>query len=809
MSASESGEGETEFLRQQVQRLNAVLSQYQRKHPPPSPDDEAATPLPADGPHPSWLTNRRLLTPLLTEYDAVISGLNSQIATYKSELESLRSRVQQVVDENTRLHSQLQQSLEAQLEASGVGIQAPGATTAVEGLQHQLDILSKERSSYLELWKQSSQELEHLQRAEREKAQELLKCRAELATVQQAAASSRKMVEELQATCQQVDEERQQCLRAAQGQERELGTLQESLGQCRAELKAASLKNSDLKKDLDKITLQLKKREAERQRSEGHDQTLDDRVHHLHLAAADLEGKLLAAQREAALIKGEKTDLDERVALLQSKCSALEQREGEAILHVKESMQLVESAIMDKEQVQIREQQLAQEVGRQKKVIATLVQEASERTHREVAVVREECNRSIDKMAEEIKKLEEESSERQAQLERALREKKAVERDLEVALAAGPLQRSQAGETLHELQSRGCVAERARDEARLQTKRERAARRRAEASLAEERCACEQEREEQRKWQKRMSEECQQLREHRLELMAQCEELHKRLRASEQERQVAESRLPREMSVLAQQHELREKELLFRLESSEEAHQRAAQELREMLAAQHHIGTRWREESKLLAQKFEKSVSELRGEILQHKRRNEELTQQLKSFKLAKEELAQRNGKLSASRAALQQQLGEVESRAEAAGEQVSVLLSRERELLQERRELHGQLDRLRLHMAQYSAGLQLAASGSAKPSALHHTHTGDPTSLAPPRWGNTLTDLRHSIYQVRQDLGLHHTHLASEHTGAVYHDRRSPQPSPELPSEHSTLSPRDLSPPPSHSSSHTNTLPA
>lgn len=76
---------------------------------------------------------------------------------------------------------------------------------------------------------------------------------------------------------------------------------------------------------------------------------------------------------------------------------------------------------------------------------------------------------------------------------------------------------------------------------------------------------------------------------------------------------MAESRLPREvsvslragaalgvlepsplpqMSVLAQQHELREKELLFRLESSEEAHQRAAQELREMLAAQHHIGTR-------------------------------------------------------------------------------------------------------------------------------------------------------------------------------------------------------------------------
>ena len=63
-----------------------------------------------------------------------------------------------------------------------------------------------------------------------------------------------------QVPCAPPSQERQQCLRTAQVQGRELSTLQESLGQCRAELKAASLKNSDLKKDLDKITLQLKKR---------------------------------------------------------------------------------------------------------------------------------------------------------------------------------------------------------------------------------------------------------------------------------------------------------------------------------------------------------------------------------------------------------------------------------------------------------------------------------------------------------------------------------------------------------------------
>ena len=87
--------------------------------------------------------------------------------------------------------------------------------------------------------------------------------------------------------------------------------------------------------------------------------------------------------------------------------SSLEQREREAILHVKESVEIVETALMEKDQAQIREQQLTHEIARLKRAIDTIVREAGERTSREVTVVREECNKSIDKMAAEIHKLEE------------------------------------------------------------------------------------------------------------------------------------------------------------------------------------------------------------------------------------------------------------------------------------------------------------------------------------------------------------------------------------------------------------------
>ena len=52
--------------------------------------------------------------------------------------------------------------------------------------------------------------------------------------------------------------------------------------------------------------------------------------------------------------------------------------------HVKESMQIAESALLEKEQVSIREQQLGKEVERLKTTVATILKEAGERTRNEV-----------------------------------------------------------------------------------------------------------------------------------------------------------------------------------------------------------------------------------------------------------------------------------------------------------------------------------------------------------------------------------------------------------------------------------------
>lgn len=67
--------------------------------------------------------------------------------------------------------------------------------------------------------------------------------------------------------------------------------------------------------------------------------------------------------------------------------STLEQREMEAVGHVKESVQIAEEALMEKEQTFVREQQCVQEIGRLKKALETILQEAGERTRTQVLCV--------------------------------------------------------------------------------------------------------------------------------------------------------------------------------------------------------------------------------------------------------------------------------------------------------------------------------------------------------------------------------------------------------------------------------------
>lgn len=77
-------------------------------------------------------------------------------------------RVEQVAQENARLHSELRKSLEARIEAvtqsGSTGSKSSSVGVLMDTLQQQLEMVTKDRDNFRELLKKTANELDLLQK---------------------------------------------------------------------------------------------------------------------------------------------------------------------------------------------------------------------------------------------------------------------------------------------------------------------------------------------------------------------------------------------------------------------------------------------------------------------------------------------------------------------------------------------------------------------------------------------------------------------------------------------------------------------
>uniref|UniRef100_A0A8C5D6M4 Sodium channel and clathrin linker 1 n=1 Tax=Gouania willdenowi TaxID=441366 RepID=A0A8C5D6M4_GOUWI len=140
---------------------------------------------------------------------------------------------------------------------------------------------------------------------------------------------------------------------------------------------------------------------------------------------------LKAATQEAEAVRREQTVWERKVGQLQARCTALEEEKYEALSKVRESVQIAEEATLQKDQAQLGEKQMMEELQKTMEAIKQLIQDATARTRKEVENARQQCNLQIHRMAEELSALQLECADKEAQIERSLRERKAVEEELE------------------------------------------------------------------------------------------------------------------------------------------------------------------------------------------------------------------------------------------------------------------------------------------------------------------------------------------------------------------------------------------
>ncbi|KAM9677961.1 sodium channel and clathrin linker 1 isoform 1-T1 [Trichechus inunguis] len=669
---------EIDFLRDQNQRLNAVLRRYQMENfSKYSSIQEAVFKEDGDDMLGSSVVDQSFLAPLITEYDKHLEQLNEQLKYYQKQMGEMKLQLENVIKENERLHGELKDAVEKQLEAlpfdTEMGNDIYTDDETVRNLQEQLQLANQEKTQAVELWQTVSQELDRLQKLYQEHmtvAQihvvESQKQKDQLTNFQQ-------LTKQLHVTNENIEMTNQHFLKTVTEQNVEIEQLRKQLRQAKLDLRVAAAKVEELTKVTENLQGQIQKKEEDMVSAQGREEASDRRLQQLQSSTKQLETRLCVAIQEANQLREEKTHLEKQSRELQAKCMELENEKFEAIVRARNSIQLLEEANLQKNQALLEEKQKEEDIEKMKETVSRLVQDAAIRTRKEVANTRKQYNVQISRLTEELSALQMECAEKQGQIERAIREKKAVEEELEKIYREGRGNESDYRK-LEEMHQRCLVSERSKDDLQLRLKTAENRIKQLEITSSEEISRCQEMIQKLQNVLESERENCGFVSEQRLKLQQENEQLQKE---TEDLRKIAlEAQKKAKLKISKMEHEFSIKERGFevQLREMEDSNRNSTVELRHLLVTQQKATNRWKEEAKKLTESAEIRISNLKSELSRQKLHTQELLSQLETAneKVVENEKLILEHQEKANR--LQRRLSQAEQRAASASQQLSVI---------------------------------------------------------------------------------------------------------------------------------------
>ncbi|XP_040274381.1 sodium channel and clathrin linker 1 isoform X2 [Bufo bufo] len=675
---------ETEFLREQGQKSREKLKRYEEnvfsehKSPGNLRNDDTVSPN---------LSEKRNADFRIGEYDKYSEEMSNHLHLYQAEMAEMRLKLESIIKENETLHQQLKESLEKQLESlpsnAALASEASAEQEFIQNLQEQLQLANQERDSALQLWQTVAQEMDrlqvmyqkhmtdaHLHVAERQKQKE------ELTNLQQ-------FTKQLHGAHEKSEQTNQQFLQTVSDQQIEINQLQKQLRQAKLDVKVGTMKAEEMATVVKSFEEQVKRKEEEVSVARSKEDASDKRVQQLQTAVTQLETRLKAAGQDVEQLKGEKARLEKHLGELQTRYSELEVEKYEAVSRVRDSLQIVEEANLQKDQALLREKQKEEEIHTMKQATAKIIQEAAARTRKEVDNAKKLCNVKISQLTSDISVLQRESAEKQSLIERALRDKRAAEEELEKVYREGRGNEKDYRK-LEELQQRCLIAERTKDDLKISLSAVQKKRKQLELNSEEELSRCRETilklnevLESERKDSRSVSEE-------RLKLVQENEQLRKDVEEWKKSAAEAQQKLTFQVSTLGHEFSVKEQGFKVQLQEMEDGFRKSIEELMKLLMAQQKASYKWKVETTNLTKSTETRLRKLRSQLNDQKRNNQDLISQLETAHEKNEELENLIADLQEKSIRLQKRLDQAEERSVEASKQLSRVVSQRRKTTHE-----------------------------------------------------------------------------------------------------------------------------
>ncbi|XP_026553824.1 sodium channel and clathrin linker 1 isoform X1 [Pseudonaja textilis] len=623
------------------------------------------------------LIDQSLLPPIVAEYDKHLGEMNEQLKYCQTQMKEMRIKLEQVIKENERLHEELKEAIEKQLEALPSGSVSRDATfmdeNVIRNLQEQLQLANKEKEHVLELWQMVSQELERLQQIYQEHMTEAQIHIVERQKQKDQLTSFQQITKQLHLTKEKTESINQVFLKTVTEQNVELEQLRKQQRQSKLDLRTTIAKADEMMRLVEELRSQLNRKEKEVLAARKKEEASDKRLQELQSSIKQLETRLCIATKDSKQLRSERTNLEEKIQELQAKCMNIEEEKYDAVAKVRDSVQLIEEANLQKNQAMLSEKQKEEEIENMKHAVSQLLQDAALRTRKEVENERKRYNIQISRLTEELTTLQMECGEKQSELERAIREKRAVEEELEKVYCEGRGNEADYRK-LEELYQRCLNAERTKDDLHLSLQTAQNKIKQLELKYEEERCRCQENMCKLQSILDSEREKCGAISEERLKLQQGNEQLQKEMENLKKLTMEAQHTAKLKISTMENELLLKEHGFEIRLKEMEDVSQNSVTELRRLLMAQQKATNRWKEETKKITEITESRINSLKTELSRQKLHTQDLVYQLEraNEKVIESEKLMREYQEKVNR--LQSRLNQAEERATTASQELSAI---------------------------------------------------------------------------------------------------------------------------------------
>ncbi|KAJ3332778.1 hypothetical protein HDU76_013105 [Blyttiomyces sp. JEL0837] len=569
-------------------------------------------------------------------------------------------------------------------------------------MNQRIQILIRENDLLVENMRAAQKETEKERRTIDRQAEELEHLHQELSTSQSTIYQLQQHLSESQSRQQSSDREIKRLVDELRESNQSIERLESESKTHINEIKNGHRRVMELRKSLDEVTSRYHENVEEATGIAKREKQLIEALRGLEDEIDGYKNEVSSLDNRNKKLQDENEEVLRLSKGLEKRIADLEAREVEAINKVHHAIEKERECLLERDKALLKAKQFEEEVAKLNGQYSDVCQKYRLKAETDISVMRAQFATERRKYQEEISKLETSLAQAQAFSERAIREKRAIENELEKTTLHIPEETERMNAIVEEMALKMRVSERERVEAmemvgvlqqKLHREQNRVEKEKEELAFRLE---------ESHRRLRRAEKDLEDAKENGVKWMSQITQLEQDNAKLMDIKEKNASKFEADLRNQALKHEQQAStgfisELTSKLEATTESHSRTCRELQTLLTNQHDLSHRWKIESKSISNQYQSQITDLNNQLSKSQERIHELEAIVKDCVNGRREAV---GDLEEERRVVERLRGEVrnlEGKCESLGRKVEGFLKREMELQMERKGLQRELDRVKL----------------------------------------------------------------------------------------------------------------